>query len=188
MDLEQRKKWDTQIANVTELYPVNDLDSANIAMGFGRYGDCSRLGVGYCQTKAGLGVSPREQLSICGIQEFADSSCVIWGTELAERHNHLLPAGRRHTRAKSHIFSTTMTPTSENTFDVEYVLQMEIGGNLPTWLTTPVLIDSVKSLFRTAEGFYADDKTGGALDRFIKEKAAAKKLNFANYQGLLMTP
>lgn len=81
-----------------------------------------------------------------------------------------------------------MTPTSENTFDIEYLLQMDIGGYLPTWLATPILIDSVKNLFRTAEGFFADDKEGGDLDLFLQKKAAQNQLNFANRQGLLMTP
>lgn len=207
MDLDQRRQWDTQIADVTELYPVHDLDSANIAMGFGRYGDCSRLGVGYCLTKAGLGISPREQLTLCGIQDFchdgadnndddddesSGASCVIWGTEMADkRHNDLFPPGTgRHTRAKSHIFATTLTPTSDTTFDVEYVLQLEIGGSLPTWLTTPIVIDSIKSLFRTAEAFFADDRKGSGLDRYLQDKAAqqASQFNFANHQGLLMTP
>jgi len=183
MSLEERKKWDKQIEQVYEICPILDLDSANIAMHFGRYGDCSRLGVGYCQTKANLGVTPREQLTLCGIQDFTDGSCVIWGTEMEEWHNHLLPEGERQTRAKSHIFSTTLTPTSENTFDVEYVLQLEVGGKLPTWLTTPIMTDTIKSMFRHAERFFAGSKE---LDIFLEEKA--KRDEFANRHSLLMTP
>jgi hypothetical protein len=122
MSLDERKKWDPQIADVREEYPIHDLDAANIAMGFGKYGDCSRLGVGYCQTKANLGISGREQLTLCGIQDFQDGSTVIWGTEMEDWHNHLLPDGQRHARARSHLFSTTLVPTSDNGFDVEYVL------------------------------------------------------------------
>jgi hypothetical protein len=112
MDLDWRKRWDTQIEAVREIYPINDLDYANIAMGFGKkYGDCSRLGIGYCQIKVGFGVSPREQLILCGIQNFSGGSVVIWGSEFPEWHNHLFPPGTKsHTRAKSHLFSTTLTP------------------------------------------------------------------------------
>lgn len=184
MDLDERKKWDAQIEQVYEIHPIRDLDYANIAMGFGRFGDCSRLGVGYCQTKANLGISPREQLILCGIQDFRDGSCVIWGTEMEDWHNHMLPPGERHTRSKSHIFSTTMTPTGENTFDVEYVLQLEVGGNLPTWLTTPIIIDTVKKLFRTAESFFSGED--GELDEYLTEKM--KKDELADRYSLLMTP
>ena len=183
MDLEERKKWDDQIEQVYEAYPIHDLDAANIAMGFGRrYGQCSRLGIGYCQTKANLGIDSREQLTLCGIQDFHDGSCVIWGTEMEEWHNHLLPAGKRHTRAKSHIFSTTLTPTSEDTFDVEYVLQLEIGGNIPVWLTTPIVTETVKRLFRSAEAKFA----GEGVHEFLKETAQSE--NFADIHGFLMTP
>jgi hypothetical protein len=184
MDLDERKKWDAQIQEVYEIYPIYDLDSANIAMGFGRYGDCSKLGIGYCQTKANLGITPREQLTLCGIQDFTDGSCIIWGIELEDWHNHLMPDGPRYTRARSHIFSTTLTPTSDNSFDVEYVLQLEIGGKLPTWLTTPICVSTIKGLFQCAEGFYAGN--GGALRVFMDEKATED--SFADRHSLLMTP
>jgi hypothetical protein len=186
MDLEERKKWDLQIHDVKEVYPLNDLDHANIAMGFGRYGDCSRLGVGFCQTKANLGISPREQLTLCGIQDFSDGSCIIWGTEMEERYDYMFPPGERHTRAKSHLFSTTLTPTGDNTFDVEYVLQLEVGGKLPVWLTTPIMTDSIKRLFQTAADFYAAEGEGGALDQFLKAKEQEDQ--FAGRHALLMTP
>jgi hypothetical protein len=67
----------------------------------------------------------------------------------------------RCTRAKSHLFSVTLLPTSETTFDVEYVLQLEIGGSIPKWLTTPVLIDTVKNLFRVAAADFASMTGGG---------------------------
>ena len=184
MELEQRKKWDQQIEQVYEIHPLRDLDSANIAMGFGKYGDCSRLGIGYCQTKANLGISPREQLTLCGIQNFQCGSTVIWGTEMEESHDHLFPEGQRHTRAKSHIFSTTLTPTSPTTFDVEYVLQLEIGGNLPVWLTTPVMYDTIKKLFRTADGVFRGKCD--TLETFLKEKKGQEKSMLQ--QSLLMTP
>lgn len=185
MDIDERKKWDSQIEQVYEAYPIHDLDAANIAMGFGSYGDCSRLGIGYCQTKANLGISPREQLILCGIQNFSDGSCIVWGTEMEEWHNHLFPPGERHTRAKSHIFSTTLTPTSENSFDVEYALQLEVGGKLPTWCTTPILVDTIKKMFIHAQGFFGGEH--GNLEAYLSEQ---KRHNCfpVDRQSLLMTP
>jgi hypothetical protein len=185
MDLEQRKKWDAQIDDIYEIYPINDLDSANIAMGFGRNGDCSRLGVGYCQTKANLGITPREQLFVYGLQDFVDGSSIVWGTEMDKSCDHLLPKGPRYTRATSHLFSATLTPTSDTSFDVEYILQMDIGGNVPKFLTTPVMIETVKKLFGTAKKEFAAAGEGGALDAHLQEKAEQDSL--ANRHGLLMT-
>jgi hypothetical protein len=185
MDLEQRKKWDDQIADVKEIHTVEDMDSANIAMGFGAYGDCSRLGVGYGQTKPAFGVTPREQMFLYGLQEFADGSCLIWGSELDEKYDYLLPPGQRHTRAKSHLFSATLVPTSENSFDVEYALQMEIGGNIPSFLTTSPIITTVKSLFATAAREFGKG-IGGPVEQFLQSKK--QNDNFASKVSLLMTP
>lgn len=184
MDVSERRKWDAQIDDVYEAYPIHDLDAANIAMGFGRYGDCSRLGIGYCKTKANLGISPREQLILCGIQNFEDGSCMIWGVELPDHHNHLLPDQDRVVRAKSHLFASTLTPTSDNSFDVEYVLQLEPGGKLPGFLTTPVLLDTVKQMFVYAEGFFKNKH--GSLEAFLKEEESRDC--FENRHSLLMTP
>jgi hypothetical protein len=185
MDLEERKKWDAQIEDTHELYPINDLDSANIAMGFGKHGDCSRLGVGYGLSKASLGITPREQLFVYGLQDFADGSCLIWGTEMDKSCDYLLPDGPRHTKATPHLFSATLTPTSESSFDIEYILQMDIGGNVPKFLTTPVMIDTVKKLFSTAKKEFAAAGEGGALDAHLQEKA--EQDSFANRHSLLMT-
>jgi START domain len=185
MDLESRKKWDAQIEHVDELYPIEDLDGANIAMGFGRqYGDLARMGIGYAQTKAAVGITPREQMFSYGLQNFADGSCVIWGQEMDEKHNNLLPHGQRHTRSKSHIFSATLTPTSPESFDVEYLLQLDIGGKIPTWLTTPIMIDTVKNLFKVAK----DEFSGmtGDLHAFLSEKA--NQCIVTDRHSLLMTP
>jgi hypothetical protein len=187
MNYDYRKRWDTQISQVYEIYPIHDLDSANIAMGFGRYGDCSKLGIGYCQTK-GLSrlVSAREQLTLCGIQDFTDGSCTIWGTEMAEWHDHLMPEGKRHTRSKSHLFSTTLTPTSDNSFDVEYVLQLEIGGKIPVWMTVPIVMDTVKTMFKTVDAYFAQGD-GGELAMYLKEKEARDE-DMGGRQSILMTP
>jgi len=185
IDLEERRKWDAQIEQVREVHPVHDLDAANIAMGCGRFGDCARLGIGYGQTKAAFGITPREQLFLYGLQDFPCGSCMIWGMELDEAHNHLLPPGPRHTRAKSHLFSATLTPAGEDAFDVEYVLQMDIGGNIPKWLTTPVLIDTVKSLFQVAA-----DEFAHSVDNMIADfwKHQKKEAQLDHKQLLLMTP
>jgi hypothetical protein len=186
MNLEDRKKWDPQIEQVREEYPIYDLDTANIAMGFGKYGDCSRLGVGYCQTKGTMGITGREQLTMCGIQEFPSSgSTVIWGTEMEPWHDHLLPAGERYTRAKSHLFSTTLTPTGDDTFDVEYVLQLEIGGKIPTWLTQPIVMETVKGIFRHAESYFGGGE-GSEVHQYFME--AANQDSLAERHSILMTP
>lgn len=157
MDLDERKKWDPQIEEVEEIFPIYDTEAANLAMGVGKYGDCSTLGIGYCKTKSNIITDGREQLSLCGLQNFMDGSCIIWGTEMEDWHNHLFPDGERRTRAKSHLFSTCVVPTGPDTFDVEYVLQLEIGGKIPSFLGTPVIVETVRSFFKHAEKVFADD-------------------------------
>eukprot|EP00956_Cyclotella_meneghiniana_P031444 scaffold82592_cov67-Cyclotella_meneghiniana.AAC.2 len=189
MTRDKRQLWDPQIENVVELYPVYDLDSANIAMGFGKYGDCSKLGVGYTITKAHpIGISPREQLTLCGIQNFDDGSYLIWGTEMEEWHNHLLPEGERLTRAKSHLFSIALVPTGPNSFDAEYILQLDFGGNLPHWLTAPIVIQSVKDMFGVAEPFFkAGANEGSEVDEFMK-KEKVREESFVDRNSILFTP
>ena len=187
MNAEKRQSWDPQIDVVSNLYPINDLDTANIAMGFGKYGDCSKLGVGYTKTKAHpIGISPREQLTLCGIQNFHDGSSLIWGTELESWHDHLMPAGERLTRARSHLFSIALVPTGENSFDAEYSLQLDFGGSLPHWMTAPIVIDSVKGMFGIAQPFFNEGE-GGELDEFLKkEKIQQQKIEDRN--SILFTP
>jgi len=157
-NIHHRKRWDVQIDNVQELYPVQDLNEINELINHDKYGICSKLGVGYCQTKKNFVIDSREQLTMCGIQRFpATGAAIIWGTEMEDRHNYLFPKNtERHTRARSHLFCATLVPTDaeEDTFDVEYVLQLDSGGNLPTFLTTPVIIDAVKCTFKYAKEFY----------------------------------
>ena len=147
IDLEERKKWDKQVADVYEAYTVSDdlLDAANIAMGYGKYGDCSRLGIGYAQTKAGV-ISHREQLFMYGLQEFPNGSSILFGQELDNKHNDLLPNGPRHTRAKSHLFSATLTPTGEDSFDIEY----KAGFQIATHSDTHPSLNEVRRCFRVA--------------------------------------
>jgi hypothetical protein len=186
MDLEQRKRWDTQIKEVYEIYPLRDLDEANIAMGFGKFGDCQKIGIGYCKTKGmpAVGITPREQLTLCGVQQFIDGSTIIWGTEMEDSHNHLFPSGKRLTRSKTHLFSVTLTPSGPDTFDIEYAIQLEIGGNLPQWLTTPIMYDTIKRLFTVAQGAYRGKCD--TLELFVKEKEARESSPL--WHGLLMTP
>jgi hypothetical protein len=181
MDLDQRSKWDPQIEDVSQIYPIYDVDAANIAMDF-KYGDCKLLGIGYCQTKSNPLVDGREQLILCGIQELPNKGWIIWGTELEEWHNHLFPQDReRHTRAKSHLFSTTLMPNGSDSFDIEYILQLEVGGNLPNFLTTPVLCETVKSMFNHAKKTFSDDETMAAW-----VDAQEKIDNMIDKHGLLM--
>lgn len=184
MDLEERAKWDPQIEMVDELYPIYDVDAANIAMDF-QYGDCQRLGIGYCRTKSNPIVDGREQLILCGIQEFENGASVIWGTELEEYNNHLFPDCPRRTRAKSHLFSTTLVPTGPDSFDVEYVLQLEIGGKIPSFLTTPILVETVKSMFGYAEKTFKDEEI---MKEWIKPVEELKDVMIQERHGLLMTP
>ena len=212
MDEQKRQSWDPQIDNVNEMYPIADLDAANIAMGFGKYGDCSKLGVGYTLTKAHpIGISPREQLTLCGIQNFDDGSSLVWGTELEERCDHLLPAGERMTRAKTHLFSVALVPTGEDSFDCEYSLQLDFGGSLPHWMTAPLVseylftsmnnvtlncplsfhfflfaVDSVKGMFGVAQPFF-DAGEGGELDEFLKEEKIQQE-KFEDRTSILFTP
>lgn len=187
MNTQRRQGWDPQILNVCELYPINDLDTANIAMQFGKYGDCQKLGAGYTITKSHpIGISAREQFTLCGIQNFDDGSSLIWGTELEDWHDHLLPAGERLTRARSHLFSVALVPTSENTFDAEYSLQLDFGGNLPHWMTAPIVIDSVKSMFSEAAPFFSAGE-GGELDKIIKEEKVQQE-KFEDRNSILFTP
>lgn len=169
MDVDERKRWDTQINDVQQIITLPTDEDPHIP-GIGR-----RLGVGHCLTKAGLGISPREQLTLCGIQELPaehgtePTSYLIWGTELSPSQNHLLPSTRKRcTRATSHVFATTLTPRDPRSFDVEYILQLDIGGNLPTWLTTPIVTDSIRQMFRVAEDFFSG--SDGRLLRQLEQQ------------------
>lgn len=160
-------------------------------------GECVRLGVGYGLTKKSMGITEREQLFWFGMQEFGGCGAyILWGQEVDDdaigdsntNSNQqqsalaLWPEGSpRYTRAKSHLFSATLLPTSDTTFDVEYVLQMEIGGQIPKFLTTPVLIDTVKNLFKVAS-----DEIGSGIEALWKQKRQDEVMS--GRELLLMTP
>jgi hypothetical protein len=169
MDLEERKKWDDQIAQNEELYPIDDLGAVDALLGDqDKYGKCARVGVGYTQTKQGI-ISPREQLILGGMQEYSNGATIMWGTEMEEYHNHLLPDGPRVTRAKSHLFAATLVPTSSDSFDIEYLLQMDVGGGLPHFMTTPALTDAVKKLFEHTKRYFSGGE-GSDLDLYLRSR------------------
>lgn len=176
MDVDERKRWDTQIDSVEQIITLPFY--SRLAPGTAR-----QLGVGHCVTKAGFGISPREQLTLCGVQDMENGSHMMWGTELPLSQNHLLPAEPRSscTRATSHVFAITLTPRDTRSFDVEYVLQLEIGGNIPPWLTTPIVIDSVRNMFRVADDFFS------GVDGRLFQRLCAEDARTALPDGLLMS-
>jgi hypothetical protein len=180
MDLEERKKWDDQVAKVEEMYPIEDLDAVNAMLGDQeKYGTCTRLGVGYTQTKSGI-LSPREQLTLGGMQEYENGATILWGTEMEEYHNHLLPEGQRHTRAKSHLFAATLAPTGPDSFDVEYLLQMDVGGGVPHFLSTPALTDAVRKLFQHAKTYFEGDE----VDLYLKSRQQERQAEYSEIELL----
>ena len=199
MNRRARAHWDPQIDQVYEIHPVSDLKRVTEAQrrdyggeGGGDVGECTLCGVGYTLLHPSWGVDAREQLTLCGIQDLGrgcDSdggATLIWGVELEERHNYLMPPleegvharareGVRPTRAKSCLFSTAVVPTGDDEFDVEYCLQFDAGGKVPLWLSTPVLINKVKAMFEYAKEYYGSVGTGGELDEYIMAKKKMKE-------------
>lgn len=174
MDLDERKKWDDQIAYQEEMYPIDDAQAVDRMVGdVDKFGKCVRVGVGYVQTKQGI-ISPREQLILGGHQQFDDGSTILWGTEMEDYHNHLLPPGQRHTRAKSHLFAAVLAPTGPDSFDVEYLLQMDVGGGLPNFMTTPAISDAVKKLFNHAKDYFEGDDVHMFLKSNKEEESRLK--------------
>jgi len=152
-DYNHRKQWDINIQKM-ELRHDFDPCLVNKSIENKEYGSCKRLGVGYQQTKKNFVVSSREELILAGVQQFSNGASILWGTEMESKYDHLFPPGERHTRATNHLFATALCPTGQNTFDVEYVMQLDSGGKIPTWMTTPVIAESVKSLFEYAKKYY----------------------------------
>ena len=156
-----RHKWDATNDFVDEIYSADVSEVQKLQEN--KYGNPSLFGIGYVKTKQSV-VSPREQLTMCGLQNFPKSrASLIWGIELEEDQNHLFPKGtKRVRRSTSHLFSTTLIPTGEDAFDVEYVLQLEIG-DFPGWLTGPLVIETVKNMFRFADGYFKSDELAKKL-------------------------
>lgn len=149
---ELRQKWDATNKIVETIYNAADLGDVKRFMG-DDYGEPVLFGIGYVKTKQSV-VSPREQMTLCGVQNFPSGASIVWGVELEEDQDHLFPKDqpKRMPRSTSHLFAMTLIPTGEDTFDVEYVLQLDVGG-LPGWLLGPVVTETVKKMFRFAEKY-----------------------------------
>ncbi len=185
-----RHKWDVTNDLVDTIYSAANLTDIQQYIGE-EYGELSLFGIGYVKTKQSV-VSPREQLTLCAVHNFPSGASIIWGVELEEDQNHLFPKDQpnRKPRSTSHLFSTTLIPTDENTFDVEYVLQLEVGG-FPSWLTGPVVIETVKKMFRFADGYFKSGLDGGELAQRLEQLKAdstltdPKKLSETNEAAIL---
>ena len=149
---ELRQKWDATNKIVDTIYNAADINDIKKFQG-DEYGEPVLFGVGYVKTKQSV-VSPREQMTLCGVQDFPSGASIVWGVELEEDQNHLFPKDqpKRMPRSTSHLFAMTLIPTGEETYDVEYVLQLDVGG-LPGWLLGPVVTETVKKMFRFAEKY-----------------------------------
>jgi hypothetical protein len=60
---------------------------------------------------------------------------------------------------------------------------LDIGGNMPTWLTSPIVVETVKSLFRHAEHVFAGEE-GSELHQWIENKA--REDSFLDRHSILM--
>lgn len=182
----ERSKWDPQIDKVTNLYPAYDVNDCNIKTNF-KYGEFKMLGIGYTLTKPYMMIDGREQLTLCGLQELPNKGALIWGVELEPRHDDKFPsATARHTRARTHLFSVALAPTKNGTsFDAEYVLQLDCGGNLPSFVTTLVLIDTVKHMFDAAKKDFGNEET---MKPWIQSIDDTKEDALADQFGILVPP
>lgn len=77
-----------------------------------------------------------------------------------------------------------LAPTGPDSFDVEYLLQMDVGGGLPSFMITPAIVTTVKSLFKHAEGYYAGGE-GSELDLYLKKRDLEKEDEFTKMEMLL---
>ena len=199
-----RQAHDSTNAQVYNIYSAADLGEVQ-AFVPPQYGKTVLFGIGYTKTKQSV-VSPREQLTLCGLQEFPSGASILWGVELEEDQNYLMPENEpnRTPRSTSHLFAKTVIPTSENEFDVEYCLQIDLGG-FPGWLTGPVVIDAVKRCFRYAGKYFGEGlEENSPLAARLDELRSAESANgsddadidssFGEWdeseidQALLMTP
>jgi len=170
-----RQAHDATNAEVYQIHSAADLREVQPFVP-PQYGETVLFGIGYTKTKQSV-VSPREQLTLCGLQEFPSGASILWGVEMEEDQNHLMPENDRTPRATSHLFANTVIPTSENEFDVEYCLQIDLGG-FPGWLTGPVVVDAVKKCFRYAERYFGEGhEENSQLAARLNELRAAESLN-----------
>jgi len=119
-----RKKWDVTVSDV---YKVADVGYSPPLPG-----TPEECGVGYCRTVKALGglVTPREQLTLCGVQSGIGGS-LIWAFELPSEYTDasegLWPDGKRLQRASTDVFSAALVQR-RGFFEVEYVLSLDVGG------------------------------------------------------------
>ena len=165
---ELRHQWDITNDVVDQIY-YGDLTELK-QLQDKKYGTPSMFGVGYVKTLQSV-VSPREQMTLCGVQNFQSGASIVWAVELEESQNHLFPEDqpKRVARSTTHLFATTIIPTGKETFDVEYVLQLEIGG-FPGFLHSPVVCETVKKMFRFADIYF---KSGLTDDGDLAKKLAS---------------
>mmetsp|Transcript_16319 Transcript_16319/g.29604 ORF Transcript_16319/g.29604 Transcript_16319/m.29604 type:complete len:300 (+) Transcript_16319:60-959(+) len=159
-----RQKWDTTNAIFDTIFSAASLDEVRKHQG-NKYGEPSVFGIGYVKTKPSFVVSPREQLTLFGLQNFPSGASIIWGMELEEDQNYLFPEDqpKRTPRSISHLFSATLIPTGEDTFDVEYLIQLEVGG-IPGWVSGPAVAKTMKGMFQFADGYFQSGlEDGGDL-------------------------
>lgn len=141
---------DECLERVEEIHSIHDTETIQKSLCGDTLGKCTRLGVAYGKTKKAFGITPRETMFLYGLHVCPNGSMIIWGKEMADTNDHLLPPGQRQTRANMNLFSVTLTPTGKDSFDVEYLLQLAVGGRVPNWVTCPMLVDTVKGLFEAA--------------------------------------
>ncbi|GMH48531.1 hypothetical protein TrLO_g4560 [Triparma laevis f. longispina] len=177
MTTAERSKWDEQLDEVYQSHEIGVERFKSV----GEWGECRMLGVGYCKTKKAVGgmISPREQLTICGILEGIGGS-VIWGVEAPPQLDHLFPEGERKVRASTDLFGTTLIQQGDH-FEVEYVLKLDIGGKVPGWTTGPVVVKTVKELFK-----FAKDKFG--REREVGEEMVRKRVEMVREEFELLIP
>ena len=77
------------------------------------------------------------------------------------------------------------SPTQPCRLSVRFNYGIEIGGGLPNFLTTPVVIDNIKNMFRIVDRYFSDQNEGGALDQYLKD---LQKEALIDNNSLLMTP
>ncbi len=69
----------------------------------------------------------------------------------------------------SHLFSISLAPMGEDSFNTEYLLQMDFGWNIPHWMMVMLVLDSIKGMFLVVQPFF-NAREGSNLDKFLKDE------------------
>ena len=185
-DFDARTKWDPNLAEVYEKCPIPHMSCADTAME-NKFGNTVRFGLGYVRTKKNL-VSSREQLTLCGVQDFTDSGAsIVWGVELEDDQDHLMPGNERLIRSRTHLFSATLVPVGKDTFDCEYAIQLEVG-KFPQWLAGPALKEFIKGLFRYSSKYFEGGLGDGELAIHLEDERRKNLYMMDGRQSLLFSP